>query len=161
MIYKTFDKTFLKRYLHKIQKLKHLEKMRDNIRNKNGLKGIDYSKEKNISNRKKNSEQENLVLQLEKINKQIQNIKTNISPIQKDLLKQINAIDSLSGNWKCAEILRMVYIDGLSTKEVVLSIYGEYNETNRKEIQRLRNVTENKLSKPFITCVEYSLKAWK
>lgn len=155
MLYEQIDRGYLKRHLHRVQRLDSLRSLKYEILNSCGLKAYDYSKIKvDTGNGKKLSTEEKAVLRVEKIDKEIRRQEAIVLPEQAELNQQIDRLDSISNDYRHAAILRQLYIDGESIKDVILSFYPEDTKETRKSITGLRETAEKLLAKitgtPFI-----------
>lgn len=166
MLYEKIDKGYLNRHLHRVQRLDNLRSLKYQILNSCGLKAYDYSKIKvTTGNGNKLTEQERAVLRVEKIDKQIRELEAIVKPEQIVLIQQIDRVDETSNDFRHASILRQLYIDGCSLKEVILSFYPEDTKETRKSISGLRNTAEKLLAKisgiPFIRVEQMVIEDFK
>lgn len=165
MLYEKVDRSYLNRYLHKVQKLDALKKLKFEILDSCGLKSYDFSKIK-VTNggSKKPSEQERAVMRVERINRQILELEAVIIPLKNDLTQQIERVDNNSDDYRHAEILRMLYLEGFTVKDVILSFYPEDNKATRSSIEGLRKTAEKLLAKvsetPFIEVKQLVIEDW-
>lgn len=155
MLYEKIDRGYLNRHLHRVQRLDNLRSLKYQILNSCGLKAYDYSKIKvTAGNGQRITDQEKAAIRVEKIDKQIKELEAIVKPEQAALSQQIERVDSMSNDYRHAAILRQLYVDGDSLKEVILSFYPEDTKENRKSISGLRNTAEKLLAKisgtPFI-----------
>jgi hypothetical protein len=165
MLYEKIDRGYLNRHLNRIHKLNDLRKLKFEILDSCGLHAYDYSALKVTSGSKRLSTQERAILRVENINKQIKNLESMINPVQKDLALQIERVDSATDDWRHAEILKMLYLDGCSMKDVILNFYPEDNKNARSSIEGLRKTAEKTLAKisstPFIKINQLIIEDWQ
>lgn len=166
MLYEKIDKGYLNRHLHRVQRLDNLRSLKYEILNSCGLKAYDYSKIKvTTGNGRKMTDQEKAAIRVEKIDKQIRELEAIVRPEQIALNLQIDRVDSISDDYRHASILRQLYVDGESLKDVILSFYPEDTKETRKSISGLRNTAEKMLAKisgtPFIKVQQLQLPEWE
>ena len=155
MLYEKIDRGYLNRHLHRVQRLDNLRSLKYQILNSCGLKAYDYSKIKvTAGNGQRITDQEKAAMRVENIDKKIKKLEAIVIPAQAALSQQIERVDSMSNDYRHAEILRQLYVDGDTLKDVILSFYPEDTKENRKSISGLRNTAEKLLAKisgtPFI-----------
>lgn len=165
MIYEKIDRGYLNRHLNRLHQLNDLRRLKFEILESCGLKAYDYSSIKVTSGSKKLSEQERAVLRVENLNKKIKQLEADILPIQNELTEQINRVDSESDDYRHAEILRQLYLDGCTIKDVILNFYPEDNKNTRSSIEGLRKSAEKILAKistkPFIKVQQMVIEDWQ
>ena len=155
MLYEKIDRGYLNRHLHRVQRLDNLRSLKYQILNSCGLKAYDYSKIKvTAGNGHRMTDQEKAAIRVEKIDKQIKELEAIVTPEQNILLQQLDRLEEKSNDYRHAAILRQLYVDGCSLKDVILSFYPEDTKESRKSISGLRNTAEKMLAKiseiPFI-----------
>lgn len=155
MLYEKIDRGYLNRHLHRVQRLDNLRSLKYQILNSCGLKAYDYSKIKvTAGNGQRITDQEKAAMRVENIDKKIKKLEAIVIPAQAALSQQIERVDSMSNDYRHAEILRQLYVDGETLKDVILSFYPDDTKENRKSISGLRNTAEKLLAKisgtPFI-----------
>ncbi len=165
MLYEKVDKTYLRLYLHKVHNLDSLKRLKFELLESCGLKSYDFNKIKVTSGSKKLSIQEQSILRVERINKQIKQLEAEIQPIKQDLTNQIQRVDENSDDFRHAEILRMLYLEGFTMKDVILNYYTEDTKTTRSNIEGLRKTAEKLLAKisstPFIKIKQLVIEDWE
>lgn len=165
MLYEKIDRGYLNRHLHRVQLLDNLRSLKYQILNSCGLKAYDYSKIKvTAGNGHRLTDQEKAVIRVEKIDKQIRELEAIVKPEQAELSKQIERVDSSSDDYRHAAILRQLYVDGDTLKDVILSFYPEDSKEARKSIAGLRKTAEKLLAKvsgiPFIEVRQLTIEDW-
>lgn len=165
MLYEKIDRGYLNRHLHRVQLLDNLRSLKYQILNSCGLKAYDYSKIKvTTGNGHRMTDQEKAVIRVEKIDKQIKELELIVKPEQLALSEQIERVDSISNDYRHASILKQLYIDGDSLKDVILNFYPEDTKETRKNISGLRKTAEKLLAKisgtAFIKVHQISLEDW-
>jgi hypothetical protein len=166
MLYEKIDRGYLNRHLHRVQLLDNLRSLKYQILNSCGLKAYDYSKIKvTAGNGHRMTDQEKAAIRVEKIDKEIKELEVIVKPEQIELNKQIERVDSLSNDYRHAAILRQLYIDGDSIKDVILNFYETDSKEARKSIAGLRKTAEKLLAKisttPFIKVEQMIIEDWK
>jgi hypothetical protein len=166
MLYEKIDRGYLNRHLHRVQLLDNLGSLKYQILNSCGLKAYDYSKIKvTAGNGHRVTDQEKAAIRVEKIDKEVKELEVIVKPEQIELNKQIERVDSLSNDYRHAAILRQLYIDGDSIKDVILNFYETDSKEARKSIAGLRKTAEKLLAKisttPFIKVEQMIIEDWK
>ena len=179
MLYTTIDKGRLRKHLNNVKHLEDLRCRKLEILNSFGLKAYDYSKIKVTSGTKKPTEQERAVIALERINKEIKALEAKVYPEQKELEAQIDRVNERSDHWQHADILRRLYIDCQTIKDVIIDYTpanytytdGHYKcldkdkETaTRRSIEGFRDTAikmlEKVSEKPFIEIKQLTIEDW-
>lgn len=155
MFWKIIRAERLNRHRNLIAKLDFLRKRKYEILNEFGLKAYDYSKIKvTAGNGHRTTEQEKAVIAIEKINKEIKQLEAEVLPEQKEIETQINRLYEVTDDWRHPDVLKRLYIDGESIKEVILAYYGSDTKNTRSSVEGLRNTAIKLLEKvsatPFI-----------
>jgi len=166
MLYEKIDRGYLNRHLHRVQRLDNLRSLKYQILNSCGLKAYDYSKIKvTAGNGHRMTDQEKAAIRVEKIDRQIKELEAIVTPEQNILLQQLDRLDEKSNDYRHAAILRQLYVDGCSLKDVILSFYPEDTKESRKSISGLRNTAEKMLAKisdiPFIKVEQMTIEDFK
>ena len=166
MLWTVIKKDRLNRHRNLVTKLDFLRKRKFEILNQFGLKAYDYSKIKVMAgNGKRTTDQERAVIALEKINKEIDELAAIVLPEQAEIEKQIVRLDAYSNDWRHSDILKRLYVDGESLKDVITTYYGEDTKTNRRSIEGLRDTAikmlEKVSTKPFIEIQQTVIEDWK
>ena len=166
MLYTKIKQERLNRHKNLVAKLDFYRKRKFEILNQFGLKAYDYSKIKVTSgNGKKTTDQERAVIAVEKINKEIKELEAIVLPEQKEIETQINRLYDYSSDWRHPDILKRLYIDGESMKDVILAYYGEDSKNTRSSVEGLRNTAikllEKISAKPFIEIQQLVIEDWK
>lgn len=179
MLYTTIDKGRLRKHLNNVKHLEDLRRRKIEILNSFGLKAYDYSKIKVTSGSKKATDQERAVIAVEKINREIRELEAIVYPEQKELEAQIDRVNEKSDYWQHADVLRRLYIDCQTIKDIIIDytpanykyIDGHYKcidkdkETaTRRSIEGFRDTAIRMLSEvsdtPFIPCQQHMLEVW-
>ena len=134
MLWKIIKKDRLNRHRNLVAKLDFLRKRKFEILNQFGLKAYDYSKIKVTSGSKKMTDQERAVIALEKLSKEIKELEAVVLPEQKEIETQIERLNSISDDWRHADVLKRLYVDGERMKDVILTYYKEDNKKDRKSV---------------------------
>ena len=166
MLWKIIKQERLNRHKNLVAKLDFYRKRKYEFLNEFGLKAYDYSKIKVTSgNGRKTTDQERAVIAVEKINKEIKELESVVLPEQKEIETQINRLYDYSSDWRHPDILKRLYVDGESMKDVILAYYGEDNKNNRSSVEGLRNTAikllEKVSSKPFIEIEQRVIEDWE
>ena len=158
MYYETITKERLKTYLDKVQELNFIMEKKHRIEAKCGLKGVDLSKIKVINGSSKPfSAPENFTIELEKINKDIKEIRAYLDTEHKELITQIRRLK----RWYWRRVIVYKYIEAWKMSEITAYFFGDEEDFEiekegkyRKKVERwLDEAVENlqKVSeKPFI-----------
>lgn len=152
MYYERINKTRLMRYRQYVFQLNTLYQRKHELEQSLGLKGYSFADTKVTNgNKKQLSEQEQFVIRLERINKKIQEIEPIVKSERIEFEKQIERIAHL--DWRYKEILQSYYIDGIKSKEIVSTIFGD-SDSAWKDFYRLQKSAIRELqkvsAKPFI-----------
>lgn len=164
MLYTKIKQECLNRHRNLVAQLDFLRKRKFEILNQFGLKAYDYSKIKVTSGSKKLTDQERAVIALEKINKKIKDLEIIVLPEQQEIEAQIDRLYDYTNDFRHPDILKRLYVDGESIKDVITAYYGEDNKSNRRSIEGLRNTAIKLLEKvsdaPFIEVKQLVLEDW-
>lgn len=164
MLYEKIDRSYLNWISSKIKMLDYKKQLKYEILDSYGLKAYDISKIKVTTGGQKLSPQEQAVLRVEKINKQIVELEAELIPIKRNLELQIERVIETTGDFRHGEILKMLYIEGFSVKDVILELYSEDTKATRSSVEGLRKTAEKILSKvsetPFIKVKQLVLEDW-
>lgn len=115
-MHEPITKERLDRYLDSCKMLAYYEDKKRNLEKKLGLSGVDYSKIKvTVGNGHKMSEQERYVTILERVNKEISNLRQEIKPEHEIIVSQIKRINSS----RSRTIITLKYIEKRSTQDLV------------------------------------------
>lgn len=155
MFWKIIRAERLNRHRNLVNKLNFKRQRKYEIMDEFGLKAYDYSKIKVTSgNGKRTTEQERAVIAVENINKEIKQLEALVLPEQKEMEVQIDRLNEYSDDWRHADILKRLYIDGESIKDVIVEYYGSDTKNGRSSVEGLRNTAIKLLEKvsatPFI-----------
>jgi len=166
MLWNVIKKERLNKHKNLVSKLDFLRKRKFEILNQFGLKAYDYSAIKvTAGNGRKTTDQERAAIALEKINKEIKDLEAIVLPEQQEIEAQINRLDDYSDDWRHSDILKRLYIDGESIKDVITTYYGDDNKNTRRSIEGLRNTAikllEDVSVKPFIEIQQMVIEDWQ
>ena len=164
MLWKRIKKDQLNRHRNMVEKLDHLRQRKFEILDQFGLKAYDYSKIKVTSGSKKMTDQERAVIAVEKLNREIKALAAIVMPEQMEIEKQIILLDSISNDWRHADILKRLYVDGEKMKDIILTYYSVDNKNNRNCAEGLRDTAikmlEKVSEKPFVEIKQTKIEDW-
>lgn len=165
MLYTKIKQERLNRHKNLIAKLDYLRKRKFELLDEFGLKAYDYSKIKiTPGNGKKMTDQERAAIALEKINKEIKELELLVLPEQKEIELQIDRLYNYTSDWRHPDILKRLYVDGESMKDVITTYYKEDTKATRKSVEGLRNTAikllEKVSEKPFIEIRQMVIEDW-
>lgn len=158
MFYETINKERLDRYLDSVKALDEALRKKHLIEARIGNKGIDYSKTKiTHGNGKQTTEPEKFAIDLERINKEIDELKAFTIPEHKILVAQISRLKKHA--WRKAITYR--YIEGEKISDIVQREFyyepdfeDEKNGKYKKRVERWLSDAIDELEKvslkPFI-----------
>ncbi len=116
IIHEPITRELLNRYTKSCRELALCEERKRKLTKKIGLSAVDYSKIKVTSgNGHRPSEQERYVQILERINREIECLKSEIKPIHDNIVLQVRRLESP----KSRTIITLKYIEGRSTQDLV------------------------------------------
>lgn len=125
MYYTTINKERLERYLDSVQTLDRLYKQKHGLEKRLGLHSVDLSKTKVMSGSKPlMTEPEQYAQNLERINKEIEKLKSFIAPEHKELVEQIGRLKKHV--WRKA--ITYKYIEGLSIADITVQEFCGYDD---------------------------------
>lgn len=158
MYCETINKSRLERYLDKVRELDFLLEKKHRLEQKHGLKSVDLSKTRVTNGSSKPfSVQEQNAIELEKVNKEITELKAFVIPEHKELKTQLSRLKK----WYWRRVIDFKYLQKMKTSEIVSYFFGDEEDYEiekdlkyRKKVDRwideaitnLEKVSE----KPFI-----------
>ena len=135
MMYEVITIDRLDYFSRVVDEYNKLLERKEKIKNKLGLKGVDYSKDRVQSGSKKPSEQERYVMALQKVNAEISEFEAWIKP-EKDIIK--NQIARISRSEYRYLIVRR-YIDRLKWSEIVKEFFEFEADYEQEKYDKYRD----------------------
>lgn len=143
MYYETITKYRLKIYLRKVQKLNLLYRIKHNLENQCGLKGVDLSKTKVTNgNSEPFSTPEQFTIRLEKINNRIKEARAFLDTEHKELVAQISRLDK--PEW--AMVITYKYIEGWKMPEIIAAFFCDQADFEVEKDFKYRKTIERWLA---------------